>query len=309
MEIAAALFGAAVLLFIWGMYNYLGYRKEKREVKKKHERLFQNKNERKSFIAKIGDRFDQTEYASEFKKKLIYANISLLPSEFYAILLFCAFTFTILLFGFFSIPFSYSLFISLIICLFSYWMLFLIRKNKYIDKLNNQLSEVCRLLGNSTKAGMTIIQGLEVVASEVDAPAREEFKMLTHNIRLGVDFEKALAEMEKRIPTREYKLFISALLIQKRAGGNLTKVLHEMAHTLEERKILRQTIRTATAEQRFVSYILPAMPIFLLFMLNSIMDGFLELIFTIPGAILMTIFTIGMVIALLLVRAVTNIKV
>jgi len=39
------------------------------------------------------------------------------------------------------------------------------------------------------------------------------------------------------------------------------------------------------------------------------MDGFLELIFTVPGAILMIIFIIGMVIALFLVRAVTNIKV
>jgi tight adherence protein B len=156
---------------------------------------------------------------------------------------------------------------------------------------------------------MTIIQGLEVVAAEIDSPARDEFKTLTQNIRLGVDFERALKEMEKRVPTREYKLFISALLIQKRAGGNLTKVLHEMAHTLEERKILRQTIKTATAEQRFISYILPAMPIFLLFMLNNIMDGFLDLIFTVPGAILMIIFIIGMAIALLLVRAVTNIKV
>lgn len=308
MEIAA-LFGTSFLMLIWGIYNYLGFRKEKREIKKKFEDLFKRKNERKSFIAKIGDQFDQTEYAGEFKKKLMYANIALLPSEFFAILLFSAFTLTILLFGFFSVPVLYSIVISSVICLFAYWMIFLVRRNKYIDKLNNQLSEVCRLLGNGTKAGMTIIQGLEVVAAEIDSPARDEFKTLTQNIRLGVDFERALKEMEKRVPTREYKLFISALLIQKRAGGNLTKVLHEMAHTLEERKILRQTIKTATAEQRFISYILPAMPIFLLFMLNSIMDGFLELIFTVPGAILMIIFIIGMAIALLLVRAVTNIKV
>lgn len=308
MEIAA-LSGASFLMLIWGIYNYLGFRKEKREIKKKFEQLFIRKNERKSYIARVGDQFDQSEYAGEFKKKLMYANIPLLPSEFFAVLLFSLFTLTILLYGFFSVPAVISVIISSVFCLFTYWMIFLVRRNKYIDKLNNQLSEVCRLLGNGTKAGMTIIQGLEVVASEIDSPAREEFKTLTQNIRLGVNFERALKEMEKRVPTREYKLFISALLIQKRAGGNLTKVLHEMAYTLEERKILRQTIKTATAEQRFVSYILPAMPIFLLFMLNNIMDGFIDLIFTVPGAILMIIFIIGMAIALLLVRAVTNIKV
>ena len=305
----AVLFGVSFLLFIWGLYNYLGYRKEKREIKRKFGQIFKRENDRKSFISKLGDRFDQTEYAGEFRKKLMYANINFLPSEFYAILLFTGFTLSILFYGFLNIPFVYSVLMAFIVCLFIYWMVFLLRRNKYIDKLNNQLSEVCRLLGNGTKAGMTIIQGLEVVASEVDSPAKEEFKILTQNIRLGLDFERALKEMEKRVPTREYKLFISALLIQKRAGGNLTKVLHEMAHTLEERKILRQTIKTATAEQRFISYILPAMPIFLLFMLNNMMDGFFDLIFTVPGAILMIIFIIGMVIALLLVRAVTNIKV
>ncbi|WP_210367928.1 type II secretion system F family protein [Bacillus sp. REN3] len=308
MEIAA-LFGVSFLLLIWGLYNYLGYRKEKREIKKKFGQIFKRENNRKSFILKLGDRFDQTEYASELKKKLMYANINFLPSEFYAILLFIGFTLSFLFYGFFNVPFIYSVLFSSVACFMIYWMIFLLRRNQYIEKLNNQLSEVCRLLGNATKAGMTIIQGLEVVAAEVDAPAKEEFKALTHNIRLGLDFERALKEMEKRVPTREYKLFISALLIQKRAGGNLTKVLHEMAHTLEERKILRQTIKTATAEQRFISYILPAMPIFLLFMLNNMMDGFLELIFTVPGAILMIIFIIGMVIALFLVRAVTNIKV
>ncbi len=306
---SAVLFGAAVLLFIWGMYNYLGYRKEKKEIQKKYEKLFKTENQRSSFIAKVGDRFDQTDYALDLKKKLVQANIPILPSEFYAILIFIGFLMSILLFGFFNIPLIISAGISAIGVIAAYWFIFFIRKNKYTEQLNNQLSEACRLLGNATKSGMTITQGLEVVASEINSPAREEFKVLTQNLRLGLDFERALAEMEKRIKTREYKLFISALMIQKRSGGNLTKVLYEMAQTLEERKILRQTIKTATAEQRFVSYILPAMPIFLLFMLNNIMDGFIDLIFTVPGAILMTIFIIGMAVALILVRAVTNIKV
>ncbi|MFT4415392.1 type II secretion system F family protein [Fredinandcohnia humi] len=308
MEIAA-LSGAALLFFIWGMYNYLGYRNEKRDIQKKVEHLFKRESNRNSFISKLGDRFDNTEFAKEFKHKLLHANIKFLPSEFFAIMLFCGFTLTIVFYGFFHIPILISAIITIFICLAAYFLLFYVRKNKYIDKLNNQLSEVCRLLGNSTKAGMTIIQGLEVVAAETETPTKEEFKALTQNLRLGVDFERALKEMERRVATREYKLFINALLIQKRAGGNLTKVLHEMAYTLEERKILRQTVKTATAEQQFITYILPALPIFLLFMLNTIMDGFFDLILTLPGIILMVIFIIGMVIALLLVRAVTNIKV
>jgi tight adherence protein B len=308
MEIAC-LYGAAVLLFIWGMYNFLGYRKEKSEIKKKHQNLFKKESGRSSFISKLGDRFDETQYASQLRKKLLYANITLLPSEFFAILSFCGFAMTMVLINIFSVPFTISLVISIGVCLTIYFLLFTIRRNKYFDSLNNQLSEICRMLGNSTKAGMTINQGIELVASEINAPAKEEFKELAQNLRLGVELERALRDLEKRIPTREYKLFISALIIQKRAGGNLTKVLIEMAQTLEERKILRQTVKTATAEQRFVSYILPAMPVFLLLMMNNMVDGFIDLIFTVPGAILTGLFVVGMLISILLVRAVTNIKV
>lgn len=299
----------SVLMLIWGMYNFLGYRKEKREIRRQFEGMFEKKDNRKSVISKFGDRFDETPFAEEFKQKLSYANIAILPSEFFAIMLFVWFAIVLLMNGFFDIPFSLGIFISAIACVASYFLLFLVRRNKYFDRLNGQLSEVCRLLSNSTRAGLTINQGIELVAAEIASPAKEEFKELAHNLRLGVEFERALKGLEKKVPTREFKLFISALMIQKRSGGNLTKVLSEMARTLEERKILQQTIKTATAEQRFVSYILPAMPIFLLFMLNSMMDGFLDLIFTLPGAILTGIFLVGMVISLLLVRAVTNIKV
>ncbi len=271
--------------------------------------MFKKENGRSSFISNLGDRFDQTPFAKKFKIKLLYANILILPSEFFAILLFYCFVIVIIFMWLFSLKFKISIILAAIITFVSYWLLFLVRRNKYIEKLNDQLSEVCRLLGNSTKAGMTINQGIEVVAAEVGFPARDEFKDLAHNLRLGVDFERALKEIEKRVPTKEFKLFIAALLIQKKSGGNLTKVLEEMAKTLEERKILRQTIKTATAEQRFISYILPAMPIFLILMLNSMMDGFIDLIFTIPGAILTTVFLIGMVISFILVRAVTNIRV
>lgn len=305
----AVLVGCAALLFVWGLYNYLGYRKEKREIKKQYQDLFQQEMNRKSTLVKLGDNFDQSENARKIKKKLVYANIPLLPSEFIAIVLFSWFALSLMLFGFFSVPVFAAVVISFMICFALCFLLLIIRKNKYMEQLNNQLAEVCRLLGNSTRAGMTINQGLEVVAMEIDSPAKEEFTELTHNLRLGVDFERALRNLEKKVSSREFKLFISALLIQKRSGGNLTKVLSEMAYTLEERKVLRQTVKTATAEQRMVSYILPIMPIALILILNNMMDGFLELLLTIPGMILSFIFIVGMIIAMFLVRAVTNIKV
>ena len=305
----AVVYGGAVMLFIWSLYSYLGYRNEKRKITKKYEKLFEVDKKRNSLISTVGDRFDSTPFAEKFKIKLVKANLPLLPSEFFAVLIFCFFATAMLLNRFFDMSMTVSVILAVIVCVGAYFGIFLLRKNKNIELMNNQLSDVCRLLSNSTRAGMTINQGLEVVASEIKSPAKEEFKELAHNLRLGVDFERAVKDLEKRVPTREFKLFTAALLIQKRSGGNLTKALEEMAQTLEERKILRQTVKTATAEQRFISYILPVMPIVLILMLNTMLDGFLDSLFTIPGAILGLIFIIGMTVSFILVRAVTNIRV
>lgn len=309
LMIEAALAGLSALLFIWGMYAYLGFRKEKKEIKQVYGAHFQDREERSSFISSLGDRFDKSKNANAVREKLLQANVTLLPSEFYAILILVGFAIGIFLFTVFNLGFFMSFIVGAIVSLSSNFLFFIVRKNKYMDRISDQLSEVCRMMANSTKAGLTINQAIEVVAGEVGGPAGEEFKNMAHNLRLGVDMERVLKQLEKKISTKEFKLFVATILIQRKSGGNLSAVLEEMARTLDERKILKQTVKTMTAEQRFISYILPAMPIFMIFMLNSVMDGFIDPIFTLPGAILTIIFAIGLIISFVLVRAVTNIRV
>lgn len=307
MEVAL-LYSIAVFFGFIGIYNYLGYRNEKREWRRKVGSWFGGEK-RKSFIVVLGDKFDKTKYAEPMHQKLQQANIPLTPSEFYGMLIVGGMAIAVFLNILFSIKFPVNLFIAVITVLAIYFLLFLVRKNKYQERLNSQLSEVCRLLGNAVRAGMTIQQGIELVAREVDSPAKEEFSQLSNELKLGVDFDRALKTMQERNSSRDFKLFIATLLIQKRAGGNLFAVLDEMSNTLEERKILHQTIKTLTAEQRMVSYILPAMPIFILLLMNQMMEGFLDNLATLPGAILGGLFVAGTVLSFILIRKVTNIKV
>ena len=115
--------------------------------------------------------------------------------------------------------------------------------------------------------------------------------------------------MEKRVDHKEFQLFAATLMIQKKAGGNLYAVLDEMSQTLEERKLLKQEISTMTAEQRHTSYIIPVIPIFLVLMMNNIIDGFLDPLFTGLGLILLAFFVTGTVLTFVIVRKITNIRV
>jgi len=303
------LFSLSVLLGIWGIYEYLGYRVKKTEWKKRAEEWYDVKAQRRSFLSDWGDRFDRTPHAQEIQGKLVKANVSLAPSEYYGIMLVGSLGLAFFLNNVVGLRFPYNLLVGAASMYIIQNLFFIIRRNKYQERMNDQLSDVCRLLANSLRAGLTLSQGIELVAREIPQPAGMEFKRMARELQLGVSFDRALTDMEKRIPTRDFRIFAATLYIQRRAGGNLSEVLQEMADTLEDRRIVNQEIKTMTAEQRYVSILVPIMPIALVLMMNTINKGFIDPLFSGFGLILLGVFIVGTILSYVLVRKVTNIKV
>lgn len=303
------LFSLSVLLAIWGIYDYLGYRAKKTEWKKRTEEWYDIKSKRKSFIIVWGDRFDRTAHAKEVQQRLVRANLSLTPSEYYGIMLIGSMGMAFFLSSVVGLHMPYNLLGGLACMYAAQNLMFLVRRNKYQERLNDQLSDVCRLLANSLRAGLTLSQGIELVAKEIPQLAGQEFSRMARELQLGVSFDRALTDMEKRIPTRDFRIFAATLFIQRRAGGNLSEVLQEMAETLEDRRIVNQEIKTMTAEQRYVSILVPIMPIALVLMMNTMNEGFIDPLFSGFGLVLLGLFMVGTVLSYVLVKKVTNIKV
>jgi tight adherence protein B len=57
------------------------------------------------------------------------------------------------------------------------------------------------------------------------------------------------------------QLFVSAMLIQRQAGGNLSDVLERLATLVRERLRLRKQVRTLTAEGRLQGLTLLLLPV------------------------------------------------
>lgn len=298
-----------ILVLIIGFYFYLGYRKEKREWRKEVQQFYRDGERRKSVLVVIGAKYDQTESAKALEQKLIDANIGFTPSEFLGALIVSYMALIIGLQNFFNLNMLASLFVALLLVEGGRRVLFMVRKNKKKQLLVEQLPEICRILANATRSGMTLNQGIQLVAQEIAEPAKSEFKRLAHELSLGIDFGAAIRSMEKRVDDKEFQLFTATMLIQKKAGGNLYAVLDEMSQTLDERKLLKQEIKTMTAEQRYISYIVPVIPIFLVLMMNNIIDGFLDPLFTGLGLILFAFFLTGTILTFVIVRKITNIRV
>jgi tight adherence protein B len=302
------LYSFAVLFFLIGIYFYLGYRNHKREWNHKIKDWFPEE-ERKSFISKLGDHYDKRESAKVLRNKLQNANLKLLPSEYIGILVVGSLILFVLFYVIFNMPMQVGLLLSVGIMVVSHFLLFYFRKNNYEMRFNEQLSEVCRLLANAARSGLTINQGLEIVAREITGPAGEEFKRIANELKLGVSLESAFRSIQKRNSSKDFNLFIATLLIQKKTGGNLAVTLDTMANTFEDRKVLSQTIKTMTAEQKYISFIVPVLPVFLLLVMNNVIDGFIEPLFSGFGIIILILFLGAIVLSFLIIRKITDIKV
>lgn len=296
-------------LFI-SIYYFLNY-KNANKANKKIEKWFNTElnQERKSSIILIGDKYDQSELAEDLKKKLIQADIQLKPSEYFGIciLLFGAFLFV----GhfMFKLIFIINITLAYLIIWFGSKLFLKSRQNQLTEKLNRQLPEVCRMMSNTMKAGLTIPQGIEMVGEEIKAPIGPEFNGMVQQLRLGTNFEDVMNQLRERFASKELNIFVSTIIIQHRVGGNLAEVLSIMADTLEERARVNKEVDTVTAEARFIALILPIMPLMMALMMNLFIEGFLNPLFTKWGLVLLTIFIGMQFLAFLVIRKITTIRV
>ena len=72
-------------------------------------------------------------------------------------------------------------------------------------------------------------------------------------------------------------MLISTLLVSARSGGSLVSSLRDIADTLETRKEVRREIRTLLAQSVITGYMVVAMGVGLLIMINTIRPGTINL--------------------------------
>ncbi|HLJ67890.1 MAG TPA: type II secretion system F family protein [Chloroflexota bacterium] len=148
------------------------------------------------------------------------------------------------------------------------WMYLSRRASKRRTKFLEQLPDMAQMMGNSMRAGFSIIQSMELVAAEGPPPIREEFERVTTEVKLGLPLEQALAHLEQRLPSEDLALAITAINVQRQVGGNLAEILMVIARTVRERVRFSRDLRALTAQARYSSWIITALPVAVAIVIN-----------------------------------------
>jgi len=140
--------------------------------------------------------------------------------------------------------------------------LFVIRKRRArLKKFEEQFPESLEFLARSMRAGHAFSVALEMIHSEFQEPLAGEFRRAFDEQNLGLPLDVALEKMAQRVPLMDVHFFVSAVLLQKRTGGNLAELLDKLAYLIRERFKLRGRIRAISAHGRMTGMVLSMIPV------------------------------------------------
>jgi tight adherence protein B len=130
-----------------------------------------------------------------------------------------------------------------------------------LNKFANQLELVLRLMVSGLRAGLSVRQALVMVVEQAQDPARHEFMRVIGQTNIGVSVYDALDQLAARLSSNEMTMLTRAIRLQSQTGGNLAKVLEQLATTIKERRRLQRKIKAITSEGRATGGIISALPV------------------------------------------------
>ncbi len=137
-------------------------------------------------------------------------------------------------------------------------------RNRRREEIARQLPEAAQMIANSMRAGFAFQHGFEIVADQMEPPIADEFARAKVDMSVGSSIEEALLGLLARVDTDEMNLVVTAVLVQRTAGGNLAEILETVAEQIRERDRLSGEVKTMTAQQRFSGLVLSLWPVLLL---------------------------------------------
>lgn len=157
------------------------------------------------------------------------------------------------------------------------------RKNSRISKFTAAMPEALELTARALRAGHGLGAGLKMVGDEMTGPIAEEFNRVFEEQNLGIPMEEALRGLAQRIPTMDVRFFVTAVVIQRSAGGDLGELLDKIGRIIRQRFEIKGQVAALTGEGRLSGAVLLAMPPGLLAYLFLTNPGYIMPLFTEPN--------------------------
>jgi len=189
------------------------------------------------------------------------------------------------------------------------WGLLRFQRASRLKAFNAALPEAIDLMARALRAGHSVGSLMELVAEQTPEPLAGEFLQVHQQQKFGLRFRDALLQLSERMPSQDLHFLITAILVQRETGGDLTEILDRAAHVIRERLRIQAEVRTHTAQGRLTGWILSLLPVILLAMMNLVTPGYSKILFNDPtGQKMLYASAVLIVIGAFIIRKIVDIK-
>jgi tight adherence protein B len=188
------------------------------------------------------------------------------------------------------------------------WLL--MRRRRRFKKFAKQLPDALELIARALRSGHSLASGMHVVVEEMPDPIAMEFGQVYEEQNLGVGIEQALKTMLVRMPNLDLKFFVTAVAIQKQAGGDMAEILDKIGYIIRERFKIMGQVQALTGEGRISGVVLMALPIALFFAVYYLNPDYVMLLFTeAVGRKMIAVAVVLQILGAITIKKIVNIKI
>ncbi|NVH76526.1 type II secretion system F family protein [Paraburkholderia sp. JPY432] len=183
-------------------------------------------------------------------------------------------------------------------------------RHRRIRQLERQLPDVCDMLSRALRSGHAFTGAIDMVGAEFAEPMSGEFRIVFDEINYGVSISEALTNLATRVPIRDLRYFVIAVVIQRETGGNLAEVLDGITALIRDRFKLFDKVRVLSAEGRMSAWVLGLLPFGVGGAMMAINPGFLNVLWWDPAGVRMiAVASVAMLFGILWMRHIVKIRV
>lgn len=130
------------------------------------------------------------------------------------------------------------------------------RRKRFLD----QLPQAVDLMARSLQAGHPVTTAMSVVGQRMADPLGPEFRITIAEMSYGLDRDEAFANLLRRFPVPELRMFTASLEVTRESGGNLAEVFLKLAAAIRAKDHLRRKVEAISAEGRMTFWVVSALP-------------------------------------------------
>ena len=180
---------------------------------------------------------------------------------------------------------------------------------RHLRRVGEAMPSVAQMLASAVAAGLSLRQAIVRAARDTPDPLGAELRRASGEMELGARVDDALTGLAQRLPDPDLGLLITAILVQRRTGGDLARALRDMSQRLEERGRLARELRGATAQARATAWMVAALPLVGAALAEAASPGLLARTASTPlGAAVVATSVALQVLGILLIRRIASVR-